>query len=120
VFYDQTIPEPLSVRLDMLVNPSLGSGSECTKKKEGAFIADQYIRAFCGRWCRLLHECVLLSDEHAPESNKNAASMGGDSVEIPFTSFLVTSGFCKPMAPLRSPRGLPDRSNRPLLMLSGL
>jgi hypothetical protein len=40
MFDYQGFPEPLGIRLDVLVDPSLGSGRERTKKKAGAFVAD--------------------------------------------------------------------------------
>jgi hypothetical protein len=41
---DQGVPEPLSVRLDVIINPLFASGSERAEQENCAFIANENVR----------------------------------------------------------------------------
>jgi len=46
VLDDQGAPKPLSVRLDVLLDPLFASGSERAEEENCALIANQYVRVF--------------------------------------------------------------------------
>src|SRR5207244_5987894 len=58
---DQRAPKPLSVRLDVLLDPLFASGSERAEQENCALIANQNVRGIRDNLRRTAHGCVLLS-----------------------------------------------------------
>jgi hypothetical protein len=75
---DQRPAKPHRVWLDMLINPTLGSGSEWAKKKESAFVLDQKVRNGVNSLGGT-HGCVLLIAQTRTREieQKIAACIGG-------------------------------------------
>jgi hypothetical protein len=44
MLYDQHVPKPLSVRLDVLINPRFASGSERAEQENRAVVANENVR----------------------------------------------------------------------------
>src|SRR6266566_7014247 len=71
VFDDQGAPKPLSVRLDVLLDPLFASGSERAEQENCALIANQYVRGIRDNLRRTAHGCVLLcSNTHQVTKQK--------------------------------------------------
>src|SRR5438876_6057599 len=72
---DQGAPKPLSVRLDVLLDPLFASGSERAEQENCALIANQYVRGIWDNLRRTAHGCVLLSSNtHQVTKTKKAPS----------------------------------------------
>src|SRR5438093_11787128 len=72
---DQGAPKPLSVRLDMLLDPLFASGSERAEEENCALIANQNVRGTRNNLRRTAHGCVLLwSNTHQVTKTEKAPS----------------------------------------------
>src|SRR5438876_11935421 len=79
---DQGAPKPLSVRLDVLLNPQFASGSERAEQENCALIANQNVRGIRDNLQRTAHGCVLLLVEHASgDQDRKSALVSGAVVE---------------------------------------
>src|SRR6266568_1064359 len=79
---DQGAPKPLSVRLDVLLDPLFASGSERAEQENRALIANQNVRGIRDKLRRTAHGCVLLwSNTHQVTKTEKAPSVSGAIVE---------------------------------------
>src|SRR6266568_1408736 len=89
---DQGAPKPLSVRLDVLLDPLFASGSERAEQENRALIANQDVRGTRDNLRRTAHGCVLLSSNtHQVTKTEKAPSCQAQSWR-PF-ALCATSAF---------------------------
>jgi hypothetical protein len=115
VLDDQGASKPLSVRLDVLLNPLFASGSERAEQENCALIANQNVGGIRDKSRRTTHGCVLLwSNTHQVTKTEKAPWYQALSWR-PF-ALCATSAFRLTTVRLQTSVG---RAFRAVLMLTG-